>query len=161
MKPTINLRVPVNGFSFKAVTPKPKRIPSSYRPLSRILYCLAHKNDNNEWEAVINTKGIDSYKDVTILPFTEKSFELKGRTDVFYHTKDKYNHWTRIIRTIPESEHSPGNPETYTTLCENCVFSGHIVKVDGITQFDMSVYQGTLKECETLLTMTNKKNKDE
>ena len=161
MKPTFTLRVPTNGFTFKPAVIKPKRIPTSHKPLTKILYCLATKDENNQWIAKINTKGIEDYEEVTILPFTEKSFELKGRTDVFYHQKDKYGHWVRIIRTIPQAEDSPGNPQTYCTLCENCVFSGHIVKVNGITQFDMSLYQGTSRECSDLLTIENKIKKHE
>ena len=148
MKPTFTLRVPTNGFTFKPVVIKPKKITSSHKPLTKILYCLATKDENNQWIAKINTKGIEGYEELTILPFTEKSFELKGRNNVFRTKKDKTGHWVRVIRTDVEAEFYPGNIQDYCTLCENCVFSGHIVKVDGITQFDMSVYQGTTKECD-------------
>lgn len=161
MKPTFRIKVPTNGFTFKPIVVKPKRISNTHKAITKILYCVAHKNEKGEWEAHINTKGLENYKDVTILPFTEKSFELKGRNDVFYHEKDKYNHWTRIIRTDADANNTPGNPITYCTLCENCVFSGHIVKIDSEYQFDMSVYQGTFKECEDLLTHNNKNKNDE
>lgn len=155
------LKLPTAGFTFKPAVIKPKRIPSTHKPLTKILYCLAKKDDNGEWKAYINTKGIPEYKDVTILSFTEKSFELKGRNEVFRVSKDKYGHYVRVIRTDTEADLYPGNKESYCTLCENCVFSGHIVNVDGIAQFDMSVYQGTSKQCDALLTMTNKIKKNE
>lgn len=161
MKPKFTLKVPTNGFTFKPVVIKPKKIPTSHKPLTKLLYCLAVKDENNQWIAKINTKGIEGYKEVTILPFTEKSFELKGRNNIFRINKDKHGHWVRVIRTDLEAELYPGNTVSYCTLCENCVFSGHIVKIDGITQFDMSLYQGTSRECSDLLTMTNKIKKDE
>lgn len=161
MKPIFHIKVPTAGFTFKPAKIKQKHISSTHKPLTKILYCLASKTEDGKWEAIVNTKGIEGYKDVTILPFTDKSFELKSRIDVFYHEKDKYGHWVRVIRTIPQSEESPGNPETYCTLCDNCVFTGHIVNVNGVKMFDMSVYHGTYKECQILLTTTNKKNKDE
>ncbi len=155
------LKLPNVGFTFKPAEVKPKRIPSTHKPLTKILYCLAKKDNNGEWKAYINTKGIPDYKDLTILPFTEKSFELKGRNEVFRVSKDKYNHYVKVIRTDVEAEFYPGNKEDYCTLCENHVYSGHIVKVDGITQFDMSICQGHIKQCDVLLTMTNKIKKNE
>lgn len=161
MKPTYHLRLPNAGFTFKPIVAKPKRTPNTHKPLSKILYCVARKNENNEWEAHINTKGIEGYEDTTVLPFTEKSFELKGRNDVFRINKDKYGHIVRVIRSDVDAEFYPGNKEGLCTLCEGCVFSGHIVKVDGNFQFDMSLYQGTFKQCDELLTMTNKIKKYE
>ena len=148
----------MNGFTFKAVV-KAKKEPAP-KHLSKILYCLAKHNDKGEWEAHINTKGYKNYNDLTILPFTDKSFNLKGRIDVFRTKKDNKNHWVRIIRNYNESltnDYIPG----LTSLCENCVFSGHIVRVNGVLKFDMSVYQGTLKQCTNLLTESNKQEEDD
>ena len=160
MKPVFTLKVPTAGFTFKPVVAKPKRISNSHKPLTRILYCVAKKTENG-WEAHINTKGLEGYEEITIIPFTERSFELKGVNDVFYHKKDEKNHWVRIIRTDIEATSNPGNPQTYCTLCDNCIFSGHIVKIEGKFQFDMSVYQGTFKQCENLMTMVNKTKKED
>lgn len=159
----LKLKLPSAGFTFKLATPKTKKVPSSHKPLTKILYCSARKDENGNWQAYVNTKGLPDMKDITILPFTEKSFDLKGRVDVFYHNPDKYGHYTRIIRTPDAAMFYPGNKETYCTLCPKCVFSGHIVKVNGVTQFDISVYMGTDRQCSELLTMTNriKKNEEE
>lgn len=161
MNGKVHLNFPTNGFTFKPVVIKPKSIPNDYKPLTKLLYCVAHKNKENNWEAHINTKNIEGYEDVTILPFSEKSFELLNRNNVFYHIKDKDNHWTRIIRTDVEARVSPGNVETYCTLCENCIFSGHIVKINGIRQFNMSSYQGTIRECGYLVNHESIDNNEE
>ena len=159
MKPNYHLRLPTAGFTFKPVAPKEKRVSNSHKHLTRILYCKAVKTEDG-WKAHINTKGIEGYQDVTILDFTEKSFGLRGHNNIFYIDVDT-KHWVRFIRNDVDAMFAENVSPGYYSLCPNCVFSGHIVKVDGVSQFDMSIYQGTLKECESLLTMTNKKKKDE
>lgn len=139
------------GFSIKPSALKPKRAPSdNNKYLTKILYCVAVK-DGNLWKAHINTKGVEGYEDLTILPFTEKSFNLKGRTDIFYLEKDKYNHYIHIMRNSFDAHINPGCSDLYCTLAENSVFSGHIVKIDGILQFDMSSYKGELYEYNYLI----------
>lgn len=139
---------------------KPKAPSNNKKYLTKILYCVAH-NTENGWMAHINTRGLEGYEDLTILPFTEKSFELKGRRDVFLHHKDSTGHWVRIMRCQTHSVISPGSPEVYCTLCENDCFTGHIVKVEGVLQFDMSSYKGTANEYYAQLTRNNRKDNDE
>lgn len=157
MKPSFNLKVPSAGFTFKPVVPKPKRNVNSHKPLTRILYCIAKETEEG-WKAHINTKGLEGYQDVTILDFTERSFELKGVNIVFRKEKGIT---IQCIRTDMEAMAAPGNRVTYCTLCNNCIYSGHIVNINGVLQFDMSVYKGTRRQCEDLLTMSNKKIKEE
>lgn len=157
MKPVFTLKVPTTGFTFKPVVPKPKRISDSHKPLTRILYCVAVETEEG-WKAHINTKGVEGYQNVTILDFTEKSFELKGVNIVFRKENGKI---IQCIRSDMDAMISPGNRVTYCTLCNNCVYSGHIVKVDGIPQFDMSLFKGTRRQCENLITISNKKIKEE
>lgn len=139
---------------------KPKTPSNNKKYLTKILYCVAH-NTEEGWVAHINTRGLEGYEDLTILPFTKQSFELKGRHDVFLHHKDKTGHWVRIMRNSMESIINPGSPEVYCTLCENDCFTGHIVKVDGTLQFDMSSYKGVSSECYAQLTKINRKDEDE
>lgn len=161
MKPIHNYRMPYS-FTIKPSVLKPKRISTtpSKKYLTKLLYCVAHKTENG-WKAYINTRGLEGYENVTILDFTENSFELKGRCDVFLHHKDKTGHWVRIIRHSFYANTNPGSPEVYCSLCDNDCFSGHIMKVNGVLQFDMSSYQGTAKQCEVLLTKINKKEEKE
>lgn len=147
------------GFTIKPSV-KIKKTPSNTssstnKQITRILYCTACKNEEGIWFAHINTRGIEGYEEVTILPFTEKSFDLKGRTDVFYREKDKYNHYIHVLRNSFLAELNPGSTELYCTLAENSIFSGYIVKIDGILQFDMSSYKGELCECNILIERDN------
>jgi hypothetical protein len=148
------------GFTIKptAIKKVKKATSNSHRTLNKILYAVAHKVED-KWEAHINTKGLEGYENITILPFTEKSLNLTGRTDVFYHNKDKTNHWIRVMRHQFDANVNPGSTDLYCSLCEDSCFSGYIVKIDGILQFDMIAYKGSKGLCNNLLTRNN--NKDE
>ena len=160
MKRIHNYRI-ITGFTIKPAAIKPKKTPSTNKPLTKILYCVAHKNEDGVWKAHINTRGLEGYEKITILDFTEKSLDLKGKTNVFSHEKDKTGHYVRVIRSEINANINPGTPEQYCTLCENKCFSGYIVKVNNIYQFDMIAYKGTKCQCEPLLTRNNAKEKEE
>lgn len=160
MNKVLNYKLSTIGFTIKPSVIKPKRVYSNHKRLSKVLYCLAVKTEEG-WKAEINTKGLEGYQDKIILDFTETSFDLKGRIDVFYHHKDKYNHWIRVIRNKFLSEINPGSTDMYCTLCDGSIFSGHIVKVNNVLQFDMLAYKGSLSEYEHLLTRNNNKENDE
>ena len=159
MNPFHNYKL-VSGFTIKPSAIKPKRTISAHKPLTKILYCLAIKTEKG-WKALINTKGVEGYQDITVLDFTEKSFELKGRTDVFYHEKDKTGHYIRVMRDKMTAYLSPGCSELYCALCNNSCFSGYIVKVNNVLHFDMLAYKGSAFECSHLLSRNNNKNTDE
>lgn len=152
----IKLRFPDFNFTFKVAKPKRESKSSGHKHLTRKLYCKAVKDEQGNWLAIVNTLDLDGFSSKTTMPFTEKSFELVDRIDVFYHNPDKNGRYTRIIRTAIDAKMSPGNKETYCTLCPNCVFSGYIVKVDGMQRFDMSNYIGTAKQYGELLIKSNK-----
>ena len=157
-----NYRMPLQ-FTIKPSALKPKRTTSnnnSKKYLTKILYCVAH-NTEDGWRAYINTRGLEGYEDLTILPFTEKSFELKGRRDVFLHHKDNTGHWVRIMRSSMQSIINPGSPDIYCTLCDGDVFTGHIIKVNNELQFDMSTYKGMYCEYSIKLTTSNNKDNEE
>ena len=67
----VKLKLPSIGFTFKPVAPKPKKVVSSHKPLTKILYASARKNEEGNWLAYVNTKGLPDMQDLTILPFTE------------------------------------------------------------------------------------------
>lgn len=119
--------------------------------ISSLLYCQACKKEDGTWFARVNTRGYKGYKDVTILPFSEKTFELKGKTNVFTHKKDKKGYYTRNIRTEQDSVSYPGNKEDYCALCDKCIFRGYIIKtINGIC-FDIIEYIGTYSKYGKLI----------
>lgn len=71
-----------------------------------------------------------------MLPFTERSFNLKGKNAVFLKQRDKYNHRVCILRDSNVANISPGLPEQYDALQEGLKVVGHIVKQNGLHYFD-------------------------
>ena len=71
-----------------------------------------------------------------VLDFTEKSYELRGKTNVFSRTVDKNGRHTRFIRTINYAKHMPGLPEQYIPFAPNWIVRGYIVKENGLMKFD-------------------------
>ena len=118
---------------------------------TRMLYCIAKKDDNGNWTANINTKGLKEFNNVTVFDFTEESFKLKGRKEVFFHEKDKRGHVVHVSRSEHEAEYYPGSTELYSALREDGVFAGYIIKRNGIFMFDMKNYCGTINNCQSLL----------
>lgn len=110
---------------------KPKHESKSTNNISRKCYAVVKEIDG-ELKAVINTDNNDQL----ILPFTEKSLELKGKEYVFLKEKDKYNHYVCIIRDNITANMSPGVSSQYNTIHENLLLAGHIIRKDGKMYFN-------------------------
>ena len=72
-----------------------------------------------------------------VLPFTPKSFELKGREKVFSKVKDKRG-FICYIRTKDKANLFPGLSSHLTTVCDGWICSGWVVRVDGKLMFEFS-----------------------
>lgn len=71
-----------------------------------------------------------------ILPFTPKSLSLKGKEFIFANNKDEYGHYICIMREQLKSNIDPGNREKYSSLVENLLIAGYIVKLDDKLHFE-------------------------
>ena len=138
-------------FTFRLTPVKKAKEHKPSKQITCLLYAQAIKREDGTWFARVKTKGFEGYKDITVLPFSEKTFELKGKTDVFYHKPDKKGYYTRIIRTEEDSIRYPGNKEDYCPLCDKCIFQGYIIKMlDGL-YFDIVNFVGTYSESGYLI----------
>lgn len=72
----------------------------------------------------------------TLLPFTDKSFDLKGRDIVFSKVKDEHNHYVRYYRNKLDCIHFPGNKEYLIPFAPTWVIRGNIVKINNKKYFD-------------------------
>lgn len=63
-----------------------------------------------------------------VLEFTVDSYNLHGREVVFDKVPDAKFGRGIYVRREREYKYSPGVPIRYTTLCENCVFNGYVVR---------------------------------
>lgn len=145
-----------SGFSIKPVK-KVRAKVSSIPIIKQTLYCKpVYVND--EVVAHINTRGIDGYEKVTILPFSKESFDLRGKTHIFARDKNKEGKYVHIIRSKDTSEMYPGDDELYTPICENSIYKGYIVKRNNELAFNVVEYISTIKANDILLTKPNIQN---
>lgn len=131
-----------------------QKVHNTTKTTKRIVYCVAiYENDN--WIAKVNTKGLENHENITILSFTERSFSLKGRINIFYYENNKP---CRYIRSRNNAILSPDKIEGYYSLINNHVFSGYLIKYNGKEMFDMIEYIGKINRCQAELNKNYKKS---
>ena len=124
---------------------KPKRNNSSIKNsiVSRKCFAVV-KLIEGEFKAVINIdkkriylkEGDKLSNEQLILPFTDKSLELRNKTHVWLKYKDKYGHNICVIRESKLANISPGLSIQYDALKDNLLISGHIIRKDGKLYFN-------------------------
>lgn len=144
-------KVILKDVSFKLSIPKVKKETKNSKIVNNLLYCLSFKDDNGIWKAEVNTKNINGYPNKFICEFTENSHKLKGKENLFYTKKDKKGHWVRLILTKQDAMCFEGSPLTYSPFCENNIYCGYLVKVNGVIQFDLIEFVGIKKYYSHLL----------
>lgn len=133
-------------FKFSPRIVKVKKAPSK-SVISGTLTCIAVKISDDKWEANVNTKHLQDYNDVTVLPFSEESFNLKDKNDLFSINPDNKGRYTRRILDNVDCTTSPETSSIWTTLRDKHIFKGKIIKVDNQLFFNIKEYIGKeLKE---------------
>lgn len=122
---TINLKLKVI---------KPKRLPKKNRVSRRclavviesdgILYAKTRMNNNEDCS------------DFYIVPFTDKSLQLKDKPCVFAKHRDKYGKRICFMRDSFTSKYSPGTTDQYDVLQKGLLISGYMIRIDGILYFE-------------------------
>ena len=137
----IKLRIPTLTIKLAS---KSKREPKpTGSNISRKCYAVVKEIDG-EFKAVINIdkkhirlkKGDELSNEQLVLPFTEKSLDLKDKTYVFLKNKDKYGHYVCIIRDAINAELHPGLPIQYNAVHENLLLAGHIIRKNDKMYFE-------------------------
>ena len=119
-------------FKPKAVQIQRKKT-SLEKVIGRKLYCVCTEDENGSIFANV-TIG----KDTTTMPFTQRSDNLKGKTIVFTKFKSKFGNIVKLLRDKSTATHFPGSVEHYTIFRNNYVYSGYVVKEDGLKKFDVT-----------------------
>lgn len=122
-----------NIFTGFAFVPKPPKKPKLTK-CSNIAYCVCVKTEKGHCASINTTDGVKE------LEFTPKSHNLKDRLIVFTRKLDKNKKPIAIYRSEYTAKYSPGLPSQYTPFNKNYIYSGYVVKRNGIYYFDM-------KEC--------------
>lgn len=122
------------GLSLKISVPKSKIIP---KPSVKIEakdkrgYVIL---EGEEYKVLLANESYD-INNRKILPFTKRSYDLKGKTSIFSKTKGKYG-YTRHIRTEDKAKVFPGDSDKYVPFAPNWIVKGNIINDKGILKFD-------------------------
>lgn len=124
------------GLSLKISVPKSKTIP---KPSVKIEakdkrgYVIL---EDEEYKVLLTNESNSIYNH-KILPFTKKSYDLKGKTSIFSKTKGKYG-YIRHIRTEDKAKDFPGDSDKYVPFAPNWIVKGDIINDKGVLKFDFT-----------------------
>lgn len=131
-------KVILTGFSFKPVEKKKKITTSNHNnKVSKKVYCICIEKSPNEFVAHVDMKNDPDFSDILELPFSEKSYNLKGKEVVFTVNKDDKGKSIMLVRNKRLANIFPGLPIQYTPFKNNYVYSGYVIKVKGNYYFDV------------------------
>ena len=122
------------GLSLKISVPKSKPIP---KPSIKIEakdkrgYVIL---EGEEYKVLLANES-DGIHNRKILPFTKRSYDLKGKTSIFSKTKGKYG-YTRHVRTEDKAKVFPGDSDKYVPFAPNWMVKGDIINDKGVLKFD-------------------------
>lgn len=122
------------GLSLKISVPKSKTIPKpsvKIEAKNKRGYVIL---ENEEYKVSLINES-DSIHNCKILPFTKRSYDLKGKTSIFSKTKGKYG-YIRHIRTEDKAKVFPGDSDKYVPFAPNWMVKGNIINDKGILKFD-------------------------
>ena len=132
----------IKSMQFKVAVPKPKRNKTSdgiKRITNKIVKGKVFQEKDGTYKVSIN---IDNDPDLLILDFTERSYDLTDKLNVFSRTVDNKGRRTRFIRNTINAKYMPGLPEQYIPFAPNWIVRGYIVKDNGIKKFDFKSLVG-------------------
>ena len=122
------------GLSLKISVPKSKTIPKpsiKIEAKNKRGYVIL---EGEEYKVLLANESYDIHNR-KILPFTKKSYDLKGKTSIFSKTKGKYG-YTRHVRTEDKAKVFPGDSDIYVPFAPNWIVKGDIINDKGILKFD-------------------------
>ena len=122
------------GLSLKISVPKSKPIPKpsiKIEAKNKRGYVIL---EGEEYKVLLANESYDIHNR-KILPFTKRSYDLKGKTSIFSKTKSKYG-YTRHVRTEDKAKVFPGDSDKYVPFAPNWIVKGDIINDKGILKFD-------------------------
>lgn len=119
-------------------------IPKKQKTISKNTVKIEAKNKkgvvfidkDGEYKVSLFTEDGIHNSNASIVPFTEKSYELKGKTSIFNRTTDKDGRYIRYIRSEEKSKFFPGNPDIFVPFAPNWIVKGNLVREGLILKFD-------------------------
>ena len=135
----------LNLIPFKVAVPKPKRNKTSdgiKRTTNKIIKGKVFQDEDGIYKISISMENDPVNPDLRILEFTERSYDLTCKTNVFSRTVDSKGRHTRFIRNPMNAKFMPGLPEQYIPFAPNWIVKGYIVNDNGNKKFDFTSLVG-------------------
>ena len=126
---------------FKVAVPKPKRNKTSdgiKRTTNKIIRGKVFQDEDGTFKVAIDMQNDETHPDLLILEFTDRSYDLTDKTNVFSRTVDSKGRRTRFIRNPMNAKFMPGLPEQYIPFAPNWIVKGYIVNDNGNKKFDFT-----------------------
>lgn len=124
-------------FKFKTVDkPKTKSKPKIKK--SKYTYCICSLEEDGFVARVQLNENDDDETKTLVIPFTEQSYSLKGKTKIFTKKPDKDGRIVTILRNKTLSKLHPGIADIYTPLRDNFVYGGYVIEKDKKHYFDIT-----------------------
>ena len=124
-------------FKFKTVD-KPKTKSTSKIKKSKYTYCVCSLEEDGFVARVQLNENDDDETKTLVIPFTEQSYSLKGKTKIFTKKPDKDGRIVTILRDKTLSKLHPGIADIYTPLRDNFVYGGYVIEKDKKHYFDIT-----------------------
>ena len=97
---------------------------------------VVFQDEDGTYKVYISMENDPNYPDLLVIPFTERSYDIVGRTTVFTREVDEHGKRTRYIRSELKAKFMPGDPKRYIPFAPNWIVKGHIVRENGTLKFD-------------------------
>lgn len=129
--------VKLNSLSLKISVPKKKRNNSEgIKLIKKNKEGKVFIDENNIYKVSISMDNDPDFPDLLVLPFTENSYNLKGRKTVFSKIKDKHDKVIRYVRSEEKAKYNYGDSNRYVPFSSNWIVKGNIIRDNGILKFD-------------------------
>lgn len=119
-------------------------IPKKQKTISKNTVKIEAKNkkgvvfidEDGKYKVSLSMENDNCNPSLLIVPFTEKSYDLRGKTNIFNKIPDKEGRYIRHIRTEEKSKFFPGNPDVFVPFAPNWIVKGNLVREGLILKFD-------------------------
>lgn len=129
--------IKLESLRLKVSVPKPKRKQNEgiVRTTNKIVRGTVSIDENGVYKISIPMNKNTINPDLRVLEFTERSYDLTGKAEVFRRKQEK-GRWVRVIRDAFRVKFMPGLQEQYVPFAPKWIVKGYIVKDNGLTKFD-------------------------
>lgn len=124
----------ITTFKFKPIKTA-KKVSTGIKRISAITQGLVTVEDG-EYKCHIFADDNSTSSGDIILPFTDKSYNLRGRETIFDRVRNDEEKKIRYVRTHVQALSFPGDPDKFVPFGPNWIVKGYIVEKEDKKYFD-------------------------